>query len=781
MSTETLEREKKDQGLSAADEQEFQRLAASTGLDEKTGGGDNTPSGDSEEDPPRRRRRFGISRRAKVAGSLFGGGLISAIFSIFTIGQGPAQWIHIAQLIDQIGFEELYEESDEASMRLYRYAKGLKGDAQNTRMNKLGNRFADKYEKHLGSMGLKSTYSPLLGLLDGYEIDRSHPKYAGMTEEQIKTEMKERFGVDVVDKSTVTGDPAHRGSLIVPQESLGFQGNKKFVRANFSEAGLSKINAAIGNRLLTTRAGMTFHPLKKLDQKVLRSVEKFAIEKAVRERRTTYIREGDSAINTNTRPSGNNDAERQNSTRNAEEARRTADSVIEEGQRANSDIAERPIADGPQSRLLAFQSNLAVRLAGGAGAITAIPCLARGVADEAATIKKVQVFIPLIRIMGEMRSFGRGQLLAGQDFDGQQINYFANKLVGIDENGKKHSFFDSEPIRVFSGQKGGRKPNKTLQTMGKGSPFDFLKEGSTGASLDVLCSSGVQGGILVVTFLGGPVSTTVGAVASAILVPAVLALVAEWVSGNAVEMEAMGADWGSQIAFGAFEGGRQAELLRGGAEMPPDQAQIRSDNAKFGANQEFAEKSLAYRLFSPYDYRTPVGKLIDRQAGQDLPQTMASIMGAITSAGKLLMGNVSSLVTGKSSAAINAPMYDFGGLKSAGFTVAEENSKLYQNPYRSPAGQAGKLFDSPNGKTYIDRAKRCNGVDIVKDNDGDWNAVSQPDTIVMPQDSGNPECTSKDPSWIQTRFFIRYTTEQNAAACGVGDDESCGYVGFTNG
>lgn len=737
-----------------------------------------TGKGEGGGDKKKKGRVIAFGKKKK-RGLIFGGVLgVGAVggFTILSTTFAPLQFIHISQALStQLATQQ--DTDDESVLRLFRYIRHLtKGTPERTRLSFLKNKYADRFEARLQSVGLTSTYTNIYGFINGYAIDRSHPEFKNMNDQQLKQYVKETYNLDLVEGSTLSSSPEARGKMIVQAKDLSyFSKGRKLLRIKMSQAGVGKIGSAIGLRLLVIRSGAGFHPmtLRGLDTEVLRSTED--LFNKMRERRIARIKNGTNVVPKPESRSGGDSEEERVKAQNAEAAKASADATLAEGAAADAEVKA-----GKPGALVTFQNSLTLKLVGGGAAAVSVPCLLRAIATENGEIKRAQVFQPGERIGTEFMALG-SQNEASMDFEGPQLGFYERMLVGKDSRGNVSSFSDAQGWNALEGNGKppykGVPPDETLTKAGSGTPFDYLNQGGTGATLDVVCSTAVQLGLTAVTFLGGPISAAVGIAAAMVAVGPLVSQAAHWLSGNALNVEAVGADLGNIMPFGALWAGNEQGLASGGAALTALQAQNIRSASSSGMREEFNDKSLAYRLFNPRDYRTPVAKLIDKQSTQNVAQNVASGLRSFTNVGSSLVENFSSILFGRAGA--QAAPYDWG-VPLVGKSIEEMNDARFQNPYESSERTARTLLEGPNAQSLIDRAVKCNAVTISRDTEGHWNATSIPNKSPAYKDIQTPECMDTGYEWTSVQFFIGYTVSMNAQACREGDQESCENTGMGN-
>jgi hypothetical protein len=120
------------------------------------------PNNLSRQDKKDARRALFTKRKAAL-----GGGIIGTLVSVFGFFffQGPLQFVHIAQLMEQFHFSSQEDQSDDRFVKLARYIKyRSSGEVEKTRMGVLQNKVADRIETKMNATGIKSSYSSVLAL-----------------------------------------------------------------------------------------------------------------------------------------------------------------------------------------------------------------------------------------------------------------------------------------------------------------------------------------------------------------------------------------------------------------------------------------------------------------------------------------------------------------------------------------------------------------------------------------------------------------------------------------
>ena len=737
-------------------------------------------TGDEEDDEGGgKKKRFSwqnFRKKKLLAGGILGAtGLIGGA-GLFSLTVGPLQFVHLSEMLLHHDFSSLDNKNDDMTVRLLRYAFFAKqGHVERTRLNALKNKFADKYEARLESVGLKSAYTQVFGFLDGYVIDRRAPEFRDMTDQELVKHVKETYGYDLIPGKSLPGTPAlHKDGIWVidtrSSSGVGRFSNIKILNAKLQESGLNKVVSALGTNLLRKRAGITLHPIKQLDSQISQKLED-AFQKW-RKTRNDRIKNGALEPPTTVADEGN-DKTPQEQKDAAANTKGATDATVTDA--SNTSTA---VNSGSSSALSDFQNRINSKWSLGGQAALSIPCLLRGIDDASAEIKKAQVILPLIRMGTEAIAVGQ-QAMSGQDIDLTQLGWYDQSLNDNTTPGNHTSWTDSNVIQTISGSpNAGVQPSDTLKTISGGTPFSFLNKPPLSGPLDTICSPAVQGALLIITFAGGPISAIFGTLAGAFIGPPLLHLAANWLSGNAVNIAEAGAAYGSNVAFGSRLAADQQGLASGETIISKSTEKVNNQNAQVTSMNEFNSKSLASRLFDPTDYRTPVGQFIDKQ-NTSTSANIASLMGSFLNIGNTFSSSLLSAFSGHSSAASDVGFVDYPW-QGVGPDPSVDQKAAYQNPYDTPSSTAQSILEGPNSQAFIDKAMRCNGDVVDKDTDGNWNVTTgSQDQMPLMSAYTKSECArSSDPDWEVFTQWMNATIANNGLACVVaGDAQSCTYAG----
>lgn len=746
---------------------------------------------DNSSSTGRGRVRFRMTKR-KAAVGLSASFIISAIVGITSISSGPLEFIHIAQLLDRFHFASQQDAEDGRLMKIARYINDTH-KPQNTRLGFVGNAVATKLDTKIkDATGLTSDFNTTSGRFKGYVGDRSSEQFKGKTSEEIRTQLASTYKIDAssitVTDSEVSFNP-DSGSL---NPLKGYFSQTNTARTLLGEAGLSKISAYVGSRVLTQRAGWTFHPIKKLDS----AIQAKALEggkKAVDKLKEQFQSDDSNYVEgTIEKPGGaatgepGPDDSSGKPTPPAPTSQERADAT--NGIKADTQNTD---PNDPQSIADTTSSLKAKILGGGAGAIGAI-CVLSSINKSIPQLRQAKVIAPMMKMAGEAISVG-SQAQSGQDISALQLGFYKDKLDAKNADGTVTSTWNqAESVQAELGGPLNPKndiPQEGQVFNGSSSPFGFLSN----PVIDTVCS--VAGGIFGTIFniVTGPVNFVVSTIASDTVLGPAASYLANWLSGAPINPLASGSDYGNYINYGARDAADQQYASAGGVPLSSsDEQQLAVVDNTFD-KADFQSHSLAYRIFNTTDNHTLAAHIIDDGGGAGPVDSVATMVRNFGNVFGDALKTPASLFTGVTHAA--TPPYDWHGLKKVGFTTSELADKKYENPFDNACYVAGNcqladgtsvskgILDGPNGKTYSDRAKSCFNITISGDSSSGWTTDNNTEAVDF-QDATytSASCQDPNPDWLRVRFWLLDTPTIEGYDCSQSDtpssDQSCNDVGF---
>ena len=730
------------------------------------------------------RPKFKFSRRKK-AGYGIVGALVAGAIGFATISSGPLEFIHIAQLLEKFHFSNMQNTQDNRLTKLARYIRDP-SKPQNTRLGILGNAVADKLETRMNESGFKSQYTDKLGYHDGYIVDPENKNFKDKNTAQIRDELVKNYGIEPgAIEPGVSSDG--KQTIKINTDKMGFLAKRKLAKNILKNTHMNKLSAALGARVMGRRAGITWHPIRKLDQKVLQALadrspgnkakEKLKeLKDQFRKDQVTYANKGASAVKVEAKDGTPKDKNGNPIDPNGSQSAADLSNQVADNN-TQADQAATDTANGDPNGTNKLTDHLGGKVAGGGVALVGVACMIKGLSANIGSIPMAQVVLPMMRIGMQAVTLG-GQVMSGQDLTAVQLGFFKDQLDKTDKNGKTISTWNqAKSIQYEQGQtQNGPDIPKGAKVLGKGNPFDFL-DGVSG--LDPVCSAlgsdvGQVAGFAL-NLLGGPVSAVANVALGEALKP-VLNDAAHYFAGAAIDPFAAGADRGNFMNYGVRLASNDQAVAAGGSSMSPA-AESQAKLVDASVDQaSFKSESLAYQLFNPYDSRTLASHFIDQQ-NPDVSQNFARMATGFSSIFTTALTIPSTLFSSVAHAK-PASTYDYGFPKY-GFSVSDENSPKVKNPFDN-ATKAAAILDSDHasGDTLINRANKCFGVTLT--NDGKvWDVNGGNSSTNLYDDSykqNNCDDTSSD--WMRIRFFVLDTETMKGGACYFGDEQSCTDSGF---
>lgn len=709
------------------------------------------------------------TRRRKVVLGSGAVGFIGGLVLLFSVASGPLQFVHLSQLEQRFHLSSVQNQQDSRVMKLVRFAKYVpQGEIEKTRLGTFGNHFANNFEASLNASGLESAYSPRFGLLNGYVVDTENEKFKGMSNDQIKQSLQEKYGVKVTDGGTINTEL--KGRLVIDARGLGFFKTRSLMTNLLDTAGYSKISAAVGSRIMCARASCSFHPLQKLVSNTKQALDNW------------WNRRNQADANgANTVP-----------TEPASDSESGGQSGSTEGTDIHASISgtEDQIAQAKQdpTKIDVLRGGISAKLTGGAAAALGVLCMVKSINNEAGAIKQVEVVLPLIRMGTEMVALGE-QVKSGQDVNLAEFGKYSSLLAGKDSSGQTSDWTQAAAIQANLGRPGKGVPaDSSLAAIGKGVPFGFI---NTIPLIGTACS--FTGQLIAGTLSLAIDFTGIGALGGQLASAGVQAVVANklgseianWMAGQAINVLAVGADFGNYVDYGTRLAANDQAIAAGGRALSTQESATLASFENKTAQQSFDKRSIAYKLFSPTDANSALAKLIDK--GSSSPTRNIAKMGSSLLNIGHLFSSLGSVFSSHALAATSGS-YDYG-FAQYGFSTDELDGTIGQtNPYDNANDVATNLLDAhattPDGQTtYIDKAKACFGVTIAADSSGQqWNVTSTGKAPTY-EDIDRHGCNdTSDPNWLKLRFFIMDTEAMNSTACYIGTDseadQACTDVNF---
>lgn len=698
--------------------------------------------------------------RKKVGVGMGGTIAIGILIFVSSIVQGPLELIHIGENLKLFHLSARDREVNISTVRTARYIYYLnKGSGvENLRMGILGNFVANKIDARMQAAGIETAYTAKSGYREGYFFD---PDKLTISEFQQykKYDSKGRLNVEATQRGIIEGfekefgvrpEIESDGRLFVSSTDSKIYGSYKFDRMLQKATGHYGVSGALNARIMGKRAGLSWHPIKKLDRKLTLKAED--AYKKWRSKEKDTILNGEKI-----EPSANNgtkddpDKTPEENEANKSSADNAVDSAIELAREAN-EVEEAP-EEARQSTLEKFAGNTGAKVAIGGASAVGVICMVKTLADSSDTATEKKIKMPLIRIFGSVVSL-MSQLKSGDDIDMVQVGYHKKQLRGIDSSGNKSSYAGSATDQAHRGSSGGTEPTDTMKKLGQGSPFDFINVGAVGSVASASCSTG---GMIATTIIGvasgGVISAVVGTVAGIIAGPIIQNQLVDWLTGNPQNPLPVGADRSNAANFGGRLASRAVGASNGGGELSESESAEIFRTVQEAEMEDFRATGFANRVFNIYDTKSVFGSMINSS------NVSSEGLVSVLSQPGLLFSN---LFFTRAYAAENQYPYP---VKDIGFTDKELANEKLQNPIKNAEDVVKKVM--PAHPDYVDRAKKCFGATIDPTTYDITSIESEDPTL---KDTKSDECTDKSEDFLQLRFYILTFNTLLANACYEADD-----------
>ncbi len=728
---------------------------AKTDAPEESEGGGDIPFRKEK----KRRLRFRVNRKQAAGAGVAGLG-IGGVFAIFSVVSGPAQLIHLSQLLQDFHFGNNETLTDNSTGDLIRYARG---QGYRNNLGYVGNKLADHYEVKLKAAGLTPEYNGTTSI-QSFLIDPNTPEGArGMKNMNAR-------GVDT-DAFERLPDGKVRANL------RGFGSSseaRKILRGSVDTIDLSGKSSAVAKRLLIIRGGVTMRPFRNLVRES--GEETIDYRKRVRTQNEDIIKNGETDVDLRQRgedatddPDGNQDA-----------AEAEADRVAGEV----NDLVDTDNLEPGEAGVKQLSGKLKTAALGGVGAATfaSFICVVNEFGDSFGPYLHQNVVLPMMRL-------GMFVVSAGSQLQGAAIaNSTGQVTVNLEEVGvltdslydsiEGTSAFGAASIQANLGNEGGGTPLPSSMNPGKEKPEFFQKLDSV-PGMDTVCdallSTVGQIGLSIAGAItgGGPAALiadfiTDFAVGAALDAFNVFDNLARIVFGGGVNLDAQGGLFGAMADVGTKVAANDAAIAMGGRELLPEEyAQLNSIQQELD-RQEDSQKSFYARTLDVGNSRSLVGKaLIQNPSFANLSAGMMSLS-TLPSKVFSIFGNGFASLTPLASAQSGA-RYDYG-FPDFGFSVAEQDNPIIQNPYEN----AEYVYDNQGDFAQY---TGCFGTTV----DINTGVLSPGQTVSYSE--LDPACNDpNDENLLRYRAFLLHTIVAKTLLCYEGIDEAaCAELGFNGG
>lgn len=718
-------------------------------------GGENDSGGWTTQLKNKSGRRFfaNITRRKAFVTGSAAGGIIGIVFLMVSFLQGPLQFVHFAQLLEQFHFGDSQDFMDGRIGKLIQYARTTDA-TQNRNMSTAGNKIADVYEAKLRRAGMEPVYDQRTRRISSLEIDTN------TAEGKKAIKEIERHGTSIsIDES---------GKATVNLEGSSARARRRAISAMVSAMGMGKVSGSLGARVLKIRAGVDFHPLKNIaraaDERARLGFDKWREEKL--DERNKSIQEGTKTQDADVAKSGSTDPDNPDNPTDAAEADKAvteSNAIMDEATKPNTDINTR--IEGVRG---------AINKGVGVTAVVGLVCGIQKIGTESAIIQESNVIKPLIRVGMNVVTTG-GQVMSNKDVSMEELGVIAESFYS-EEDG---SWMDAKSIQAEMGVEQTGKDIPDAARPGKDKP-GFFK------AIDEVVGfipGGEQACSAVTSTVGGIAMTVAGIAASATGVFSVVASglsevvqdriaaqiipgIVRWLAGEAVDLtSAKGGVFGSIANYGAFLANNNQMMSMGGIPQTPAAVSQLREEREIKIRDEMQHKDWYARYLDMSEPNSLAAKSI--LSNPHLAST-GSALGYIGSFPSRSLGSLTGSITNLFPHAKAAPTpFDYG-VDAYGYSLPEIDSDEHADPYEI-ANRVEPKIDALNEK-YGD----CFGSTV--DSSGkltikESKSYVELNTMGQCQDPNNAELTDY-------RFYLADTMGAKTLLCYEAEDEdACSQIG----
>lgn len=678
-----------------------------------------------------------------IVGLLGGGGLFGV-----SILQGPLQFIHFAQLLQQFHLRSNEDFGDSRTAKVLLYGMLGKG-TERGQLGTVGNVLADRYEKKMvRDTGMRPVFDNDPSRFAGWEV---------VDEEKAKkfVDDYERNGGKIKSINEAGGrgvrGTGKSASKVNPQNKfIDLRGNgfkqELTRRSSLKEVsratGIFRIASPVGFRLTAQRGNINLHPIKRiLSDKASNRADAKALKEEQEKLRqeTAEQQKGDTTTGVGSTPE---------SEKAAEDAKNVPEGTSEEAHR------------------------LSVAKAAGPVAVFGLICGVSELGKSAEEIKYTNNIMPMIRMGGSVIAMGN-QAMSGDDIGLKELGAFQESLYD-EESGT--SWAQAASIQAEQGKKPTGpdipKEGNLRKTADRPDFFvvvdDILNTGVGPIKLQTGCDAFN----LVASFVPGFINDLSSWVVNRPLALAgtsteeLTAGLISIINGEAVDTLAQGADFGNYANTGAFLAANDQAVTMGGVGLT-DQEVAQLDQREAADDRiENSQKSFYAKYINPYNVNSLVSSLSYNST--------FSLSDPISSMANIFSPKMTRLFPGAKA----ATKYDYGVAKY-GYSVDEQEDDNFEDPYINAARVEPKL------EGLNDKYGKCFGMKVYAEN-GTVRLESDEQTLnllKLEKDDEYKDCREdrNNEDFKQYRFYLADVQTTLSLACFEGDAEACSQLGMSSG
>lgn len=708
----------KESGPSRAEKQE------QDSLDKSLGGGFFKHEEEKPNKDKKGARRFLTKKNALFGGigaGVFGGGILG----ILLLGSGPLQFLQLGNAFSKFDFpaQSVISKRFGAFSRSARAAQT--GDIGETRVSYLGSRRFHKVETQLKNQGIEFRRTQVNGRPTSITIEAAkNADFKGSTLAESRARIAKFYDIPEGSVRQVSGLNGGKFSINVRENPITTQ--RSLVKSSLKSLGDGKIIHSIRFRTFAKffELPSVFHPIKK-----------------TRVRATNALQVRSERIARENQRKGNRRAQLKSRYANAKTS-------------VSNRIA--PHRTAASSALL----------------FTAATCIIRDIGNKIPLVNYAEVVVPSMTEAVDKKAIA-GQIESSELVSPQGLADASAALVDADGN----SVWDGQALNALTNNTAGEGidiDEGYRQAFFSGSTGNALIDAATDNGASALaCSTagqiiqGAAGLVLLATGPGGWAAKASTAGVQAVVLSAAISFISDLLVDSLTEDDIesfAGPAGGNLMAYGARAASNQTAMTMGGVALSETEERILMNEYEKRELEDFKKKSLFARVFDATETKSIVGTMA-RNVRINPSSNVASLFSSLNPA--TLLQSTSSIFTGKVAA---AGSYDWG-FPLYGVPSNLVNDPRYEDPFEN-AEQTASILEGSKGDDYIERAKKCFGVDI-KQTDGRWDVI--PESEVNPTENEYPDnCDDiADRLWSRIIMFTLDTGIINTIECYEGDTALC--------
>ncbi len=688
------------------------------------------------------RKRAAITVTTLVLG---GGGL-----GLGSILLGPLELMHLGQVLSKFSVGTSSAISHRTNGFLASTRAARTGDIGETRVGYLGSRRFHNVEAQLKEIGIEfdrsSSSSQATGKPTAKTIDISkHPDFRGMSRQQATSAIAKTYGIPESAVQRIgTGADVNSHKFAINLRDMKSSAVNSLTHTSLEALQDGKVATAMNKRVLTKffNTPSLFHPIKR----IIADIEN-----------RMYVRSERLA----------RERERKQSTRRAK-------------LKAKYSTAKATIAEKIEPHRTAINA----ALIGAAGI-----CFAKSIADTIPLLNYGEIVVPAaleavdkqavdsqIRSMQDFKLDQLGDTKASliddegrSVWEGKALNALATNTAGQGQDldaGYKQAFSEAATKDGILG---------TLDSVGslKVGPIDL--SGFACSTPGLIIQGGVGLGLLALG-PGGWAAKAASVGTSAAATAGVMHFVQDFFIDNlreeAVEHYA-GPVGGNLLAHGARAAENMAARSMGSIALSEREEQALLRKQEEQEKNRLRQQSLFARLFSPTEPRSLLSSFalsIKTSQPGVLSRAATSLLNPLKT-----LSSIFAKLSPKTIAQ-EEDTYEWG-FPLYGIPRDLLENPDYEDPYENAEIMAG-LLNEDSGQKYIEKARTCFGVEIVRGSDG-W-GVNKIEEVNPVEDAyRDADCDNiNDPNWARTILFVFDTSLVTIIECYEGNEALCREVGF---